>query len=399
MRLRHPDGTVVHLSYCTNVHAAEELDGVVAQLGRCAEPVRRRLGSDRLGVGLWLAAPVAHLLATDPALLGRLRGELAHRGLEVVTLNAFPYAGFHAPRVKHAVYRPDWTEEARLAYTLDCARVLAALLPEDAARGSVSTLPLAWRTPWSTGRHALASRHLDQLARDLEALRDRTGRTIRVALEPEPGCVIEDTRQARRWLARVDSRWLGICLDTCHLAVAFEDPDAACARLADAALPIVKAQASCALHAGLPADPATRAALRDFAEPRFLHQTRTPAARGGVRGVDDLTEALDGALPGTAPWRVHFHVPLHADVPPPLRTTRPELLRALAALLGGPTALTDHVEVETYTWPVLPGAPSPGGQSLIDGIAAELAWAKDALVALGLGEVRGTDHTLGKGTS
>ena len=117
MRLRHRDGQTVHLGYCTNVHPAEDLAGVLEQLDRYALPVRRRLGADVLGLGLWLAAPVAAELAADARSRRRLRAELDARGLEVVTLNGFPYQAFQAPVVKMAVYQPDWTRPERLAYT------------------------------------------------------------------------------------------------------------------------------------------------------------------------------------------------------------------------------------------------------------------------------------------
>ncbi|WP_306191294.1 metabolite traffic protein EboE [Streptomyces sp. MK5] len=386
MRLLHPDGTVVHLAYCTNVHPAEDLDGVLAQLARHAEPVRERLGTPVLGLGLWLARDAAAALAADDAAVGGLRRELTARGLEVVTLNGFPYRGFHDPVVKHAVYRPDWTEPDRLHYTLDLARVLAALLPEDAAHGSVSTVPLGWRTPWTAGQADEAARTLDTLADGLADLAADTGRTIRVGLEPEPGCVVETTAEAARHLARVDTDRIGVCLDACHLAVGFEEPAAALARLEAAGLTVVKTQASCALQAADPSDPATRAALARFAEPRFLHQVREQGAP--PRAVDDLDDALAGGLPGRDPWRVHFHVPLHADPEPPLTTTRPELEATLAALLGGDTARTAHVEAETYTWGVLPEAARPQGpDALADGIAAELAFTRDHLISLGLKEV------------
>ncbi|WP_030174963.1 metabolite traffic protein EboE [Streptomyces sp. NRRL S-813] len=386
MRLLHPDGTVVHLAYCTNVHPAEDLDGVLAQLARHAEPVRERLGAPVLGLGLWLARDAAAALAADDAAVGGLRRELTARGLEVVTLNGFPYRGFHDPVVKHAVYRPDWTEPDRLHYTLDLARVLAALLPDDAAHGSVSTVPLGWRTPWTAGQADEAARTLDTLADGLADLAADTGRTIRVGLEPEPGCVVETTAEAARHLARVDTDRIGVCLDACHLAVGFEEPAAALARLEAAGLTVVKTQASCALQAADPSDPATREALARFAEPRFLHQVRE---RGNPpRAVDDLDDALAGGLPGRDPWRVHFHVPLHADPEPPLTTTRPELEATLAALLGGDTARTAHVEAETYTWGVLPEADRPQGPgALADGIAAELAFTRDHLISLGLKEV------------
>ncbi|MDI3102500.1 xylose isomerase, partial [Streptomyces sp. AN-3] len=170
MRFRHPDGSTVHLAYCTNVHPAETLDGVLAQLRDHCEPVRRRLGRDRLGIGLWLAKDAAHALVTDPSALRGLRGELDRRGLEVVTLNGFPYEGFGAEEVKYRVYKPDWADPERLEHATSLARVLAGLLPDDVSEGSVSTLPLAWRTAWDETRADKARAALATLGERLDAL-------------------------------------------------------------------------------------------------------------------------------------------------------------------------------------------------------------------------------------
>lgn len=198
MRFRHPDGSVVHLAYCTNVHPAENLEGVRAQLRDHCEPVRKRLGRDRLGIGLWLARDAARTLINDPAQLRSLRAELDHRGLEVVTLNGFPYEGFGAEEVKYRVYKPDWTDPERLAHTTDLARLLATLLPDDVTDGTISTLPLAWRTPYTgdpeAARTALAA--LTTLGERLDALAELTGKSIRIGLEPEPGCTVETTADA-----------------------------------------------------------------------------------------------------------------------------------------------------------------------------------------------------------
>ncbi|MCX4733322.1 metabolite traffic protein EboE [Streptomyces sp. NBC_01363] len=389
MRFSHADGSTVHLSYCTNVHPAESLDGIVAQLDRWAVPVRERLSADRLGVGLWLPRRAASELSADPAATGRLRRALATRGLEAVSLNAFPYEAFHAPRVKRDVYRPDWADPERLRYTLDLARILARLLPDDAARGSISTLPLGWRPWWSSRKQSAADAALDRLAEGLEAVAAEEGRPVRVGFEPEPGCIVERTEHAVELLAGRSPGLLGVCLDTCHLAVAFEDPAAALKALAAAGVPVVKLQASCALHVPSPRAPGTAAALADFDEPRFLHQTRE-AATGLPLSRDDLDEALgpDG-LPGDAPWRVHFHIPLHATPPPPIGSTRQVLRDTLAGLFGAAAAGTDHVEVETYTWNVLPPGRRPSGPSpLAAGIAAELDWMSGEFLDLGLKEAR-----------
>ena len=375
MRLRHPGGQVVHLSYCTNVHAAEDFAGILEQLDTYAVPIRERLGTDVLGLGMWLAAPVAAGLAADVAGRQRLRRELDARGLEVVMLNGFPYQAFQAPVVKHAVYQPDWTTAQRLSYTLDLARVLTDLLPADAARGSISTLPLAWREPWDAERADACRHHLDELARTLA----RGEREIRVGFEPEPGCIIETTTQAAYLLSGMDTTRLGVCLDLAHLACAWEQPRDALRNLAAAGLPIVKVQISAALAS---ADPrADAAVLGEYVEPRFLHQTRGPLGLA----TDDLDEAL--ATPGGdgQPWRVHYHVPLHAPPVPPLTSTVGVLAESLRLLAGGPAALCDHFDVETYTWHVLPPASRPDGPAeLAAGIAAELYFARAQLTALGL---------------
>jgi sugar phosphate isomerase/epimerase len=354
----------MHLSYCTNVHPAEDLAGIVAQLDTYAVEIRRHLDADVLGLGLWLAAPVAAELAADARARRRFKAELDARGLEVVTLNGFPYQAFQAPVVKHAVYHPDWTTPERLEYTLDLAHVLVDLLPDNAARGSISTLPLAWRTPWTTNMADAAYRNLDGLAKELGGL----DRPIRVGFEPEPGCIVENTTQAVEHLARVDTSVLGVCLDLAHLACAWEEPAAAIGRLDAAGIPIVKVQVSAALEAPAGAEEA----LRPYVEQRFLHQTRTSA--GAV--ADDLDEALDGQLPGA--WRVHYHVPLHASPAAPLTSTVPVLRDAVRELVSRDAG--DHFDVETYTWGVLPLDQRPRDDAgLAAGIAAELRFARDLM--------------------
>ncbi|MFG3122079.1 metabolite traffic protein EboE [Streptomyces sp. NPDC048201] len=388
MRFRHPDGSLVHLAYCTNVHPAETLDAVVAQLRDHCEPVRRRLGRDRLGIGLWLAKDAALALENDPCALTALRTELDRRGLEVVTLNGFPYEGFGSQQVKYRVYTPDWAEPERLRHTTALARILAGLLPDDIHEGSISTLPLAWRTVAAPDRMETARTALRTLGERLDALADLTGRSLRIGLEPEPGCVIETTADALTPLTEIAHPRIGICVDTCHLATSFEDPHTALDALVHAGVPVVKSQLSAALHAEHPHRPDVREALSAFAEPRFLHQTRTLTATGR-HGTDDLGDALqDGTLPDTTPWRTHVHVPLHAAPAAPLTSTLPVLATALTRLVGGPHPLTRHLEVETYTWHALPAELRPRTRAqLTDGIAAELALARDLLTDRGLKEL------------
>ena len=373
MRLRHPDGSLLHLAYCSNVHPADDLDGVAAQLSRYTARVREKLDVSSLGVGLWVAAPAV----ADEAAASRLADELRRLRLEVVTLNGFPYKAFHAPVVKLDVYWPHWAQDARRDYTLGLAKLLSRLLPADIECGSVSTLPLGWREGWGDEEQAAALTALADVASELEALYASTGKKIRLALEPEPGCTVETITQACEALSGLAPEWIGVCLDACHLAVQFESPAGAVSSLSAAGVPVVKTQVSSALRVDDPSSEEGRELLARFDEPRFLHQTRE-RVNSHVHGVDDLPEALDGGLPGDDQWRVHFHVPVHVAE----HTTQDELRDTLTALAGGDQPLTHHYEVETYTWSVMADAPGDD-EGLIAGLASELEWTRDRLVALG----------------
>lgn len=369
----------MRLSYCTNVHPAEDLDGVIRQLREYSGPIRRRAGLEVLGVGLWLPAGLARQLAGDADDRAVLREVLTEEGLQLHTINAFPYGGFHNEVVKLDVYRPTWAERERLEYTLNCAEVLAALLPEN-TDGSISTLPLAWREPWTQNDDDDATSAFAELSSRLRNLRERTGRTVRIAVEPEPGCVLDTVADVVSWLgARVDRgidpEFVGLCVDTCHLAVSFADPADAANQIEAAGLRVVKVQASAALHVPDPTSAAARAALRTFAEPRYLHQVRERGA-AGVLAADDLAEALD-QLPAEAPWRVHFHIPLHHVPAAPLETTVSVLQQTVAEIARRPYGHEVHLDIETYTWSVLPG----GQVGIVDGIAAEIGWAESHLLA------------------
>ncbi|MGH7818501.1 MAG: metabolite traffic protein EboE, partial [Candidatus Binatia bacterium] len=290
MRIRLADGRRTVLTYCTNVHAIEDPEDALSALGRYCRPVRERVGATVLSLGLWLSARSASSLARSGEERLRLSDALAANGLELVTLNGFPYGDFHAERVKDAVYRPDWTDVRRYDYTLELARILSECLPGDVEEGTISTLPLADSAGAEAGTTKECATRLAHLAVDLDRLAQHGGRAIRVCLEPEPECLVETSEQAvrffhdhlvpaarRRGVGReVIDRHLGLCFDACHQAVQFEAPSAAWKRIADAGIRVGKVQLSCALDV-----PAADAAelLPPFDEPRFLHQARTRDGR------------------------------------------------------------------------------------------------------------------------
>jgi sugar phosphate isomerase/epimerase len=371
---------------------------VEAGLDRYTVPVMRAYGQP-LAAGLWLARPVVTELLAEQDGVARFADGLGRRGLTCHTLNAFPYGDFHSERVKENVYRPDWTRPERLDYTVQCATVLAGVLPAG-VEGSISTLPLGFRefhnSPDFRDRCAA---QLVECARHLARIHESTGKLIRLAIEPEPFCVVETTPEAIDWFRKLwreaEQRGaadavrthLGLCYDVCHQAVEFEDVGESIRSLHREGIRINKVHASCALQLD---DPRTnvegRAALKRYVEIRYLHQTIavTPGGRH-ARAVDLTHELIDA--PGedflSAPsWRVHFHVPVDAERIGPLATTRPALREALSAVAALDYA--PHLEVETYTWDVLPGS---GPADLVTGLARELAATRDLLAAIPAGRM------------
>lgn len=378
------------LSYCTNVHPGRSLAEVEAGLDRYTVPIRRAFGR-KLAAGLWLAEPVVRELSLSPDGVARFAAGLAGRGLSCHTLNAFPYGDFHDQRVKEKVYLPDWSDPRRLTYTRQCAAILATLLPAE-IEGSISTLPLGFKGFAHAAEFTTAcARQIIKCARALDQLRSETGRMIRLAIEPEPLCVLETTQEA---IAFFDQLWrlageedaldaarnhLGLCFDVCHQAMEFEDMVASISALHRAGIRINKVHVSCAIQLDDPAsNQAGREALAMYIEPRYLHQVIAVAReRRIVREVDLNAQLLTN--PGedflSAPaWRIHFHVPVNAPSLGPLATTRPALKEALAAVETLDYA--PHLEVETYTWEVLPGAERV---DLVQGITRELK-ATDQLI-------------------
>jgi len=405
MRLVLPSGPA-HLTYCTNVHRGESWADIFAALRRHLPAVKHQASPQApMGVGLRLSAIAAETLES-PAELEALCRFLADEQLYVFTINGFPYGPFHGERVKEQVYAPDWRAPERLAYTDRLASLLASLLPDDqpGLTGSVSTVPGAFVEAASClgAREAIAEALLRHTAH-LAALERHTGRLITLALEPEPMCLMETTAEAVGFFkdhlftagaaARLAAlagcaasqaetllrRHLGLCLDVCHAAVEFETPADSLDLLRDAGVAVMKLQLSSALvvpHM----DAAAAAMLRRFDDGVYLHQV-VERGPGGLARFLDLPDAL-AAWHGNAArgqeWRVHCHVPVFHDAPLGcFATTQPTLLDMLTRQCRD--GISPHLEIETYTWDVLPPELQVGG--LDAAIAREIAWVQDRLTA------------------
>jgi len=385
-----------HLGYCTNIHPGESWDEIRGNLERYLPLVKRKVSPDApFGVGLRLSAAAAQSLG-DPAAREQFAAFLRREDLYVFTINGFPYGTFHGARVKADVYLPDWRDSRRLEYTNGLADLLASWLEPGAdAMGSISTVPGAFK-PNAVTADAIA-RIVDGLLRHaahLVAIERDTGRRIVLALEPEPCCLLETVAEtvaffrdhlhsavAAASLAGLTGlthseardalhRHLGVCLDLCHAAVEFEDAAACLESLAGAGILIAKIQVTAGLR--IPqVTPSAAATLRGLADAVYLHQV-VERSGGELQRYVDIEDALASTTwrTGGSEWRVHFHVPVFLDCFEQFSSTQSFVRETLALHKRQPA--TRHLEVETYTWSVLPARHR--ADPVEDAIARELQW-------------------------
>jgi hypothetical protein len=373
MRLTHN----LHLGYCTNIHRGEDWAETFAGLHRYTLAVRQQVCPNRpYGIGMRLSDKAARELS-DPANLKTFRAWLDTNQCYVFTINGFPYGTFHGARVKEQVYVPDWSTPERLAYTNRLFDLLVELLPEG-VEGSVSTLPCCFKELAGGADHAAAMRHnLWQAIEHLSQLTRRTGKRLHLGLEPEPLCYLETIAEVIQFFDQMradrpgDERlweFLGVNYDTCHLAVEFEEPSTALSALRQNDIRISKIHLSSALK--VRPTPETRQALAQFADAVYLHQVVARKDSGQLVRYKDLDLAL-AAAPDDPEWRIHFHVPLHSPPTALFANTADHLLGVLHFLHQTPS-LCHHLEMETYTWEVMP--PELKNRSVVDQLVAEYRW-------------------------
>jgi sugar phosphate isomerase/epimerase len=340
-------GDGLHLTYCTNIHPAVGWDAVLESLRAHAPALKARLSPDEpFGIGLRLSGAESSELLQGSR-LADFKAWLDGAGLYVFTINGFPHGTFHGQPVKADVHAPDWRSEERVAYTLRLVEILDELLPDD-VDGTISTNPLSYR-PWlDEDGWALATRNIVRVG---DALR---GTRIALAIEPEADGALATVHELIEWWP--DELNATVCFDACHSAVAYEEPDAALDALDEAGIRVGKAQ----LSAALTVPGGAHEELQAFADPIYLHQV---TERGSLRTWPDLPEALSAN--GSEEWRVHFHVPIFVERYGALESTQEHLRRCIERVD------TAHLEIETYTWDVLPADLKV---SSVDSIAREYEW-------------------------
>lgn len=382
-----------HLAYCTNVHRGNDWTETFSSLERYVMEVRNLVSPDQpYAIGLRLGADAARELS-QPDTLKTFKTWLHEQNAYIFTINGFPHGNFHGQRVKEDVYRPDWTDPERLSYTLSLFHLLCSLLPPG-GEGSVSTLPASFKEFHPAGElPGIAYMHLLKCADEIEKLSLEKGLDLHLGLEPEPLGWFETTEETIAFFtklldraedAELVRRRIGVNYDCCHLAIEYEDAHRGLNAIKNAGIRLSKLHLSSALRAQPTQE--NLQTLQNYVEGVYLHQVIT-SKEGQIRErIKDLDLALNQAKPGsmdTDEWRVHFHVPLHASPGGGLGDTREHVLKTLDWLQENPQSC-HHLEMETYTWEVLPE--ELRSDEVVEQVTKEYRWTLEALEERGLGK-------------
>jgi hypothetical protein len=396
-------GRLGHLTYSTLVHPGDSWPEMWNSLVAYVPKVKARVAPDkRFGVSLRLAAASAKALIESPEERRKLKRFLDDNDMYLYTVNAFPYGAFKGQRVKEEVYEPDWRTAERTQYTKNVAMILAECASDD-VNPSIQSPPLGFK-PRVTGPEVVEAyaANMREMAAFLHRLREQTGRTVTLAVEPEPACFLETTAETIEFFtqvlrseksiqaladelgvstgeaAAIFKRHIGTVYDICHQAVEFEDITASLQGLVDNDIPVFKLQEAAAVR--IPH--VTREAvekLREWADTVYL--TQTIEKRDGrltrFLNLEDAFAAFEQDPTGQREWRIHFHVPVFLErLGDHFETTRFAIEEALAFHKKHP--LSAQLEIETYTWDVLPEHLKTG--DIVDYVVQELNWVEGQLV-------------------
>jgi hypothetical protein len=396
-------GKYGHLTYSTLVHPGDTWEEMWASLTNYVPKVKARVCPDKpFGVSLRISNSSAETLINSPEERNKLKAFLADNDLYLYTVNAFVFGPFKNQIVKEKVYEPDWRTEERLRYSMNVADILAEV-GAPFVNPSIQSPPLGFKPRVTDASVVEAYAHnVRRMAAHLHRLRERTGRTITLALEPEPYCYLETTAETVEFFTKVLRsehslqalgtdlgisaeearvvlrRHIGTVYDICHQAVEFEDISASLQSLVDNDVPVFKLQEAAAMQ--MPDVTAeTVEALRKWSDSVYLTQTieRRDGKLTRFLNLEDAFAAFEKDPTGHREWRTHYHVPVFLEsLGDHFKTTRFAIAEALAFHKANP--LSSQLEIETYTWDVLPAHLKTG--DIVDYVTLELEWVQSQLI-------------------
>ena len=390
-----------HLTYCTNIHPGSDWKSTYDSLKAYVPGIKAKVSSDTsFGLGLRLSNKASEELNEGNNLI-EFKQWLHENDVYIFTMNGFPYGNFHDERVKENVHAPDWTTKERVVYTKRLFEQLAELIPEGIS-GGISTSPITykyWHATEALQKKALekGAGHLAEIVLQLIDIENSTGKYLHLDIEPEPDGLIENSYEvlsffqhylvpiATRILKdrigkdaeeaeKLIKRYITICYDICHFSLAYEEPEDTFKKFKEAGIRVGKIQVSAALK--ILFDEQDRDAIWEsltrFDEPTYLHQV-TELVDGKVKTYNDLPIVLEQRK-DFSELRAHFHVPIFLEQFGKLHSTQDHILKVVDYLKKH--EVSEHLEIETYTWDVLPKELK---RDLSESIIREIKWLKERL--------------------
>ena len=382
----------IHLAYCTNIHRGEGWNETFHGLNEYTLKVKEKVSqSDPFAIGLRLGYKAAlELSETGSRNLDEFIKWLDHNNCYIFSINGFPYGQFHGSRVKEQVYSPDWTFDSRVEYTNLLFDILAKILPSGMS-GSVSTLPGSFKEfiQDDIRQGNVIIENLARCGKHINDLIEKTGKDLHLGLEPEPLGWFENTPETLSFFKRFRNihgdefdNVIGVNYDTCHLAIEYENAKESLLLLKNNNIKISKIHLSSALK--LKPNQQTVDSLKEYQDDVYLHQVIAKLQNGDLIRFKDLPDAIENFLKSNCnddEWRVHFHIPLHASPDSLFDDTRDHIKDTLSVLSSDPE-MCKHLEMETYTWEVLPN--SMQSNSVVDQLSLEYDWTLNSLRELKL---------------
>ena len=400
----------IHVTYCTNIHTSNNWEECCKNIKHYSVEIAKKikqnfkysLNENYFPLGLRFSGKEVEEIQNSPFKFEFLKNLLESHNLFPSVLNAFPYGDFHRAPVKENVHQPDWFNYERVKYTINMANLLVNFVKDKNYQDNygISTNPIGYKYTYDRIReyknfhfwHQLVQKsvyHFIEVVKYFIEIEKKTNVNLHLDIEPEPDGIIEtseemilffneyllltgvnllsyslgiSTQKAEMYIRR----HINICYDICHCAVLFENSFHNLQKYGREGIKIGRIQVSSALSVLFDQNRNQNLEklklLKEFSKSIYLHQiSENNNTSSFIKQHRDLEGTLETILPykiaelSNSEWRIHFHVPIFLSHYGLLNSTQNEILNTLKYLKKNPD-ITSVLEIETYTWRVLPVA-------------------------------------------
>nr|YP_010478809.1 hypothetical protein N4K71_pgp085 [Neustupella aerophytica]UVI61114.1 hypothetical protein [Neustupella aerophytica] len=381
-----------NLTHCSNIYPGNSWEEIFNNLKVNIPLIKAKLSPTQpFGIGLRLSYKAAFELSI-PKNINIFKNWLYQNNCYVTTINGFVYGEFSNTSIKETVYDPDWSTKERYDFNYILI-LISSMLCLPGKEIGFSTSPLGYKFGLNKPDTILkeGSEYLLSLLELLIEIYKTEGKLIHIDFEPEADCILESIDDIVKFFNQISlkircrqkmllskakkllCRHVRICYDICHQAVQFEDHIKNFDVLNKTKIKIGKIQISSALDIKFCQFEPNFVVneLEKFNDNIYLHQAVERKPDGTLSRFRDLPEVihyiqnmsnskqdwLTWNLEGFRNVRLHFHVPIYiqniiSQKYAIFSTTYKDIIAVIEYIKHFP--ITSCLEIETYTWEVLP---------------------------------------------